>query len=142
VVSTVAELDEYLRVNVPRINSENGKPTQFPYTVVNPPERASLSILLGTRSLTGSKPKYAHIAEKLTQIKIEGGIQEDIFRILVAFLGRISGNANLDVYEQTRLNAIIAFAEGEWPFEYFMPVWEKSVRRPVAGPQIRKPELK
>lgn len=43
---TVGEINEHLRINVPLINAEHGKPPQQPYAIIEPAEKLDLPVFL------------------------------------------------------------------------------------------------
>jgi hypothetical protein len=132
-VSTLSDLDQYLREHVPRINAKYQKPSQQPYAVYKSEEQLALAILAGQ----GTEKFEVEIAG-LAKLSADGKIGEDEFVSAIGFLSLLRSKSRLDTSEVTKLAAIRSLCDGTWPPETFRTVWKSLKVRPLGGPRIRK----
>lgn len=136
-VSTVSELDQYLKEKVPLINAKYEKPVQQPYAVIIPPAKGDLAILLNSR-LPGLIVKYGDLVVKVTELQDKGIIDGDDLINVITFLSLIESKTRLDSKENLKLTAIKALCDATWKPEFFRRFWKTIEARRLATPQIKK----
>jgi hypothetical protein len=134
-ITTVAELDGYLKEKVPQINVSYRKPAQQPYVVTA--GREALKILFCPQRAGQAARKFGLFIDRLT-VLAEGEITRDDFVKAVEFLAHIRSKSKLDANETTRLWAIEGLCEGRWEADVFRRIWTNLESRRLGTPQIKK----
>jgi predicted MPP superfamily phosphohydrolase len=137
-VETIKDLDDYLQENVPKINDEHQKPPQQPYSVIVPPTRRELAILLNPYQVENAVRKFGKLIQKLTALSNQKKISGDEWVSVIAFLGQVKSKIRLDANETTRLRAINALGDGIWPADIFRDTWKSLEGRRLAAPEFKK----
>jgi uncharacterized caspase-like protein len=77
--TTIAKIDEYLRVNVPRTNKLYHKLDQMPYTVVEPNEKNLQTYFVTTEQIRVLEEKAKELNGMLTELWLSSRLETDLF---------------------------------------------------------------
>jgi predicted MPP superfamily phosphohydrolase len=139
-VSTVADLERYLTINVPHTNMMNDKPPQLPKTVAVPETIKTWPIFRKPSGPLGLYGPYGPLVEKLNQLAAgDETFVGDILPGTLEFLGRIADTLELNAKEQLKLSAIKALCADELSLDEFSDTWQAMHRKRIPSPQIKKP---
>ncbi|HJP92148.1 MAG TPA: caspase family protein [Pyrinomonadaceae bacterium] len=141
VVTTVFDLNRYLVLNVPNINTKNDKPVQLPHTVMIPESSNTWPIFRKPSGPSGVYGPYGSLVERLNQLGNDKTFAENILPSTLEFLRRISDNMELKLKEQMKLNAIKALCANEFTIEEFSDTWQAIHRKRINTPQPKRPVL-
>ncbi len=112
-VATVADLNSYLEVRVPEINSSDHKPFQQPYVVVEPLEKQGLEIFFNPKVEQVWNERYTPLCEQLCR----GTLQEDdadLWLNLVIFLDQMKlKRAKANAYDKALIMAVEKYLAGK-----------------------------
>jgi predicted MPP superfamily phosphohydrolase len=136
ITETVAELTDYLKENVPRINKKFDKNTQQPYAVIPDPEseRGKLEIFFNPHWRLEAAQKFDPLIDKFIGLYET----ENVFDQL-SFLDRVKSKKQLDQVEKNRVALIESFCNRELSLEMFFRIW-KGPKNVTKGPEMKKPD--
>ncbi len=120
---TVANLYEYLRVQVPLVNSKYNKPPQLPYAVIEPDEKRNLPIFFNLIKQQEALADANSLVLCITQLFMEGKLEDDYYLKLLEFLSA-SPEAWTAGVEAKKLLLIKNLCEGRLAPNFFKVAWE------------------
>jgi len=139
-VTTIADLERYLIINVPFTNRINDKPVQLPKIVAIPETIKTWPIFRKPLGPIGLYGPYAPLVENLNQLAAgDETFARDTLPGTLEFLKRIGDTLELNAKEQLKLSAIKALCVNELGLDEFSDTWQAMHRKRIASPQIKKP---
>jgi len=140
--TTVAELESYLKKNVPLVNRRHNKPPQQPYAVFSPSDRGVLELLLNPNRAVTVSLRFNDIQDALIQI-MDAYPGKDLTGALV-FIARLRTRPQLDGTENQKLSRIEDLVESfqrgdldEREIDVFLKYWSRTLSRVVSTPQLQ-----
>ena len=142
--TTVAQLEEYLKENVPLINRKYGKPAQQPYAVFAPADRGELKLLARSAPLSSASSRFEALTDRLIEaaqahegVDLSGPLQ---------FLALMEGRSQPNAAENQKLAMIERFftdVPGKAEIATFLKYWSRTLSKRDPGPRetvpIKKP---
>lgn len=131
---TVEQLDKYLGVTVPTLNTDNGKPTQQPYVIVEPLGKKNLAIFASIEGSAQTQDKYEAYIGAVSSFFAAGQLQTYFHtRAIEVILRAQQGNVN-----ELFLRLIDALVSGEMTPEVFMVTWRALEKGQFGASPIKK----
>jgi len=141
--TTVTELENYLKTNVPIVNRRYGKPPQQPFAVFDPPTRGALGLLANPNRVPPTASRFKDLEANLNAIM-------DAFENIelvgpLGFISRVKTKMQLDSIENQRLSMIETLVESFLSKELdireidvFLKYWSRASPRgrPTGQPQL------
>jgi hypothetical protein len=119
-IRTVADLDKYLKANVPTINASYNKRPQRPFLVLNPQDILELPIFASRVVLEMAADTNTLIA-KITDLFNEGSINAQSYAGVLVHLEQ--GRETL--WDKAKSRLITSLCDGDLPPDQFMTTWAK-----------------
>lgn len=139
--TTVSELDNYLRLNVPQINERHEKPAQQPYSVVEPPDRGNWEILLNPSLRLQAAKTFENYSQEFIKLSLANKtiINSQMCWEVHRFLRTVKDKRQLDASDGNKLGMIKDVCDGSASVEDFCWVWRNTAKLGSReSPQIKK----
>ncbi len=142
-VTTVTELESYLKTNVPLVNGRYGKPPQQPFAVFDPSARGALGLLVNLNRASPGASRFKNLEDCLNELMDE---YKDIDLVgPLGFITRVKTKTQLDSIENQRLFMIEALVESfrskeldKREIDVFLKYWSRTSPR---GRSVPQPQL-
>ena len=147
-VTTVTELESYLKTNVPLVNRKYGKPPQQPFAVFDPSARGALRLLVNPNRAPSATSRFRDLEVHLNALMDE--YKEIDLVGPLGFIIRVKTKTQLDSIEHQRLSMIETLVESflskdldEPEIDVFLKYWSRTSPRGRSAPQpqlqLKKP---
>jgi hypothetical protein len=125
---TVEAIDKYLRENVPLRNSQNNKPPQLPYSIIEPAEKGRLAIFYSEARSRKNERGYDAMFDLLGDLYADFDFNAQCFDQAIALLQKAKSGALTD-HEQKMINCIKLLCDKTFTIRAFEVAWTACGRR-------------
>lgn len=136
--TTVEELDAYLKTYVPQINTENGKPTQQPYSVIETAEQGRLKVLFNPQAVA----ILDRISAKFYELWEANKINRGLFLGVGQFINSVKRKEQLDTAEKKKVELLQTLYDETMNLEDFCWAWEAAQKAAQLGSRGPRPAIK
>jgi hypothetical protein len=131
--NTVAEINQFLRKEVPLVNRKHDKPAQLPYAIVEPADKADLAIFFSESRRQRVDTKYDDLADIMAD-KYADGTLDDVWLNTSILLIEHAKSHELTEIEARKFKLIESLARGNMGAVSFPLAWKALERRTLGAP--------